>query len=65
MNEALKKDLKYIEKYRQKNVMLTLLLKKDRDEDIITFLENQDNKSKVVRRAIREYIKKHGRKESY
>ncbi len=64
MNEALKKDLKYIEKYMQKNLMLTLLLKKDRDEDIINFLEKQDNKSKVVRRAIREYIKKHGRKES-
>lgn len=64
MNEALKKDLKYVEKYMKKNLMLTLLLNKDRDEDIITFLENQDNKSKVVRRAIREYIKKHGRKES-
>ena len=64
MNEALKKDLKYVEKYMQKNLMLTLLLNKDRDEDIIKFLENQDNKSKVVRRAIREYIKKHGRKES-
>ena len=64
MNEALKKDLKYIEKYMQKNLMLTLLLNKERDEDIIKFLENQDNKSKVVRRAIREYIKKHGRKES-
>lgn len=56
MNEALKKDLKYIEKYMQKNVMLTLLLKKDRDEDIINFLEKQDNKSKVVRRAIRAYM---------
>ena len=64
MNEALKKDMKYIEKYMRKHQMLTLLLNKDRDEDIIKFLENQDNKSKVVRRAIREYIKKHGRKES-
>ena len=64
MNEALKKDLKYIEKYMQKNLMLTLLLKKDRDEDIIKYLSNQDNKSAIVRRAIREYIKKHGRKES-
>ena len=61
MNEALKKDLKYIEKYMQKNLMLTLLLKKDRDEDIIRFLSNQDNKSAIVRSAIREYIKKHGR----
>lgn len=65
MNEALKKDLKYIEKYMQKNLMLTLLLKKDRDEDIINFLEKQDNKSAIVRRAIREYIKKHGRKANH
>lgn len=65
MNEALKKDLKYIEKYMQKNEMLTLLLKKDRDEDIIKFLSNQDNKSAIVRRAIREYIKKHGRKAAH
>ena len=58
MNEALKKDLKYIEKYMQKNLMLTLLLKKDRDEDIIKYLSNQDNKSAIVRRAIREYMSK-------
>lgn len=61
MNEALKKNEKYIKKYMQKNVMLTLLLNKAKDEDIINFLENQDNKSKVVRRAIREYMSKHGR----
>jgi len=60
MNEALKKDEKYIKKYMQKNVMLTLLLNKEKDEDIIKFLENQDNKSKVVRRAIREYMSKRG-----
>lgn len=60
MNEALKKDEKYIEKYMQKNLMLTLLLNKDRDKDIINYLENQDNKSKVVRRAIREYMSKRG-----
>lgn len=63
MNEALKKDMKYIEKYMQKNLMLTLLLNKERDADIIRFLDNQDNKSVVVRQAIREYIKKHGREE--
>lgn len=62
MNEALKKDEKYIKKYMQKNVMLTLLLNKEKDEDIIKFLENQDNKSKVVRRAIREYMSKRGAK---
>lgn len=62
MNEALKKDEKYIKKYMQKHQMLTVLLNKGNDEDIIKFLENQDNKSKVVRRAIREYISKRGEK---
>ena len=56
MNEALRKNEKYITKYMRKNVMLTLLLNKAKDEDIINFLENQDNKSKVVRRAIRAYM---------
>ena len=61
MNDTLKKDERYIKKYMQKNVMLTLLLNKEKDADIIKFLWNQDNRSVVVRRAIREYIKKHGR----
>ena len=61
MNEALKKDEKYIKKYMQKHQMLTVLLNKGNDEDIIKFLWNQDNRSEVVRKAIREYIEKHGR----
>lgn len=61
MNEALKKNEKYIKKYMRKHQMLTLLLNKDRDEDIIKYLSNQDNKSALVRRAIREYMSKHGR----
>ena len=60
MNEALKKDEKYIKKYMQNHQMLTVLLNKGNDEDIIKFLENQDNKSKVVRKAIREYMSKRG-----
>lgn len=65
MNEALKKDEKYIKKYMQKHQMLTVLLNKENDEDIIKFLWNQDNRSAVVRRAIREYIEKHGRKAAH
>lgn len=61
MNEALKKDEKYIKKYMQKHQMLTVLLNKGNDEDIIKFLWNQDNRSEVVRKAIREYIEKHER----
>jgi hypothetical protein len=61
MNEALKKDEKYIKKYMQKHQMLTVLLNKENDEDIIKFLWNQDNRSEVVRKAIREYMSKHGR----
>ena len=63
MNEALKKDEKYIEKYMQKHQMLTVLLNKGNDEDIIKFLWNQDNRSEVVRKAIREYMSKRGGKE--
>ena len=61
MNEALKKDEKYIKKYMQKHQMLTVLLKKENDEDIIKVLWHQDNRSEVVRKAIREYMSKHGR----
>lgn len=61
MNEALKKDEKYIKKYMQKHQMLTVLLNKENDEDIIKFLWNQDNRSEVVRKAIREYMSKNGR----
>ena len=62
MNEALKKDEKYIKKYMQKHQMLTVLLNKGNDEDIIKFLWNQDNRSEVVRKAIREYMSKRGGK---
>ena len=62
MNEALKKDEKYIKKYMQKHQMLTVLLNKGTDEDIIKFLWNQDNRSEVVRKAIREYMSKRGGK---
>ena len=63
MNEALKKDEKYIKKYMQKHQMLTVLLNKGNDEDIIKFLWNQDNRSEVVRKEIREYMSKRGGKE--
>jgi metal-responsive CopG/Arc/MetJ family transcriptional regulator len=61
MNEALKKNEKYIKKYMSKHQMLTVLLNKGNDEDIIKFLWNQDNRSEVVRKAIREYMSKHGK----
>lgn len=61
MNEALKKNEKYIKKYMRKHQMLTVLLNKGTDEDIIKFLWNQDNRSEVVRKAIREYMSKNGR----
>ena len=63
MNEALKKDEKYIKKYMQKHQMLTVLLNKGNDEDIIKFLWNQDNRSEVVRKARREYMSRRGGKE--
>jgi hypothetical protein len=56
MNNALKKDEKYRNKYMKTHKMLTLLLDKERDADIIRWLESQDNRSKAVRTAIRNEI---------
>jgi len=56
MNNELKKDEKYRNKYMKTHKMLTLLLDKERDADIIRWLEGQDNRSKAVRMAIRNEI---------
>ena len=56
MNNELKKDEKYRNKYMKTHKMLTLLLDKKKDADIIRWLEGQDNRSKAVRTAIRNEI---------
>lgn len=53
MNEALKKPQKYRKRYMQKHKMLTLLLDNEKDEDIISWLGKQENRSEAVRTAIR------------
>lgn len=58
MNEALKKDEKYRKKYMRTHKMLTLLLDKEKDADIIRWLEskNPGERSAAVRSAIRTEI---------
>lgn len=56
MNEALKKNEKYRKKYMRSHKILTLLLDKEKDADIIKWLEPQENRSEAVRKAIRKEI---------
>lgn len=56
MNEALKKDEKYRKKYMKNHRMLCLLLDNAKDKDIISWLDNQTNRSEAVRNALRTCI---------
>jgi hypothetical protein len=59
MNPALKKNEKYRKKYMRSHKMLTLLLDKEVDADIIKWLETRKagERSAAVRTAIRKEIK--------
>ena len=65
MNEALKKPEKYRKKYMQNHKMLTLLLDNEKDEDIISWLGKQGNRSEAVRMAIRSCIEYYERAKCY
>lgn len=58
MNPALKKNEKYRKKYMRSHKMLTLLLDKEVDADIIKWLETRraGERSAAVRAAIRKEI---------
>lgn len=43
-------------KYMQDKIMLTCLLHRDLDADIISWLGKQENRSEAIRRALRESI---------
>ena len=49
MNEALKKP----EKHRKKYKLLTFIIDKEKDSDIIDWLESKKNRSAAVRELIR------------
>ena len=52
-----KKDEKkkqYQQKYMEGHKMLCVLLHKDKDKDIMEWLERQENQSEAVREALRE-----------
>ena len=56
MNEALKKADKYQKRYMQKHRMLCVCLDKEKDEDIIEWINKQASISDAARRALRFYI---------
>lgn len=58
MNESLKKPEKYRKRYMKSHKMLTLLLDRQVDADIIEWLETKDNRSEAVRKLIRKEINK-------
>ena len=57
MNERLKKSPKYQKKYMQKHRMLCVCLDKDKDRDIIEWLDQQESISDSVRGLLREVAK--------
>lgn len=58
MNESLKKNEKYQKRYMRRHKMLTTLLDNEKDQDIINWLNKQENRSEAVREAIRAFIGK-------
>lgn len=56
MNEALKKKPKYQKRYMEKHKMLCVLLDKQKDADIIAWLNRQPVVSDSVRKILRLYI---------
>lgn len=62
MNEALKKADKYQKRYMQKHRMLCVCLDKEKDEDIIEWMNEQASISDAVRRVLRFHI--NGREDS-
>lgn len=60
MNEALKKPEKYRKRYMRSHKMLTLLLDKEKDADIIDWLSSKDNRSEAVRTVLRDHMRLDG-----
>lgn len=56
MNEALRKKPKYQKRYMEKHKMLCVLLDKQKDADIISWLGRQEVASESVRNVLRFYI---------
>lgn len=57
MSRNVNKQKVYQKKYMDRHKMLCVLLNKDKDKDLIEWLENQENQSEAVREALREIRK--------
>lgn len=56
-NEYSDKQKVYQKKYMDRHRMLCVLLNKEKDKDIIEWLQKQENQSEAVREALREIRK--------
>lgn len=54
MERDAKKKSEYQAKYMEKRRMITFILDKEKDADIIDWLEKQDNQSEAIREALKE-----------
>lgn len=45
-------------KYLKKKRMITFLLDKEIDDDIIEFLDKQENRSRTIRKALSQYMRR-------
>lgn len=56
MNEALKKKGKYQQRYMQRHRMLCVCLDKEKDADIVKWLDKQPVISDSAKKALRAYM---------
>ena len=57
MNDALKKNEKYYKRYMKRHKMISVCFDREKDKDIVDWLESQDNISKSVKDILRQAIK--------
>ena len=56
MNDSLKKNEKYYKRYMKRHRMLCVCLDKEKDKDIVSWIEKQENISASVKQALRSNI---------
>lgn len=57
MNNALKKNEKYYKRYMKRHKMICVCFDREKDKDIVDWLESRDNISKSVKDILRQAIK--------
>ena len=57
MNNDLKKNEKYYKRYMKRHKQICVCFDREKDKDIVNWLESQDNISKRVKDILRQAIK--------